>query len=209
MKTNKEIITEIIEDLEYNDEITWLTKLSKVNKEKLISCWSIYRENPEYKFYGYTTSDGLYGAYKKLFKISKANIGESWKSYILRLYGYKYCYKCINLLGLDKFSKDQSKVSQLKAECKECYSKNIKSKLGKRKEAAKSAKYRASKLQRTPVWSNLEEIKEIYKNCPEGYHVDHEIPLQGELVSGLHIPENLQYLTATENLSKGNRFKIG
>ena len=73
---------------------------------------------------------------------------------------------------------------------------------------ARSALRRASKLQRTPEWVNLEEIKKIYKKCPIGYHVDHIIPLQGELVSGLHIAENLQYLTAQDNLAKSNKFEV-
>lgn len=65
-----------------------------------------------------------------------------------------------------------------------------------------------AKLQRTPVWADLNKIKEIYANCPPGYEVDHIIPLQGELVSGLHVPNNLQYLTKSENCSKGNRYEI-
>ena len=73
---------------------------------------------------------------------------------------------------------------------------------------AKAAKRKAAKLQRTPSWSDLEAIKEIYTQCPEGYHVDHIIPLQGALVSGLHIPENLQCIPAKENLSKNNKFKV-
>ena len=72
---------------------------------------------------------------------------------------------------------------------------------------ANTAKYRASKLQRTPAWANFNEIAEFYKNCPQGYHVDHIIPLQGKLVSGLHVLSNLQYLTAEENLRKSNKFQ--
>ena len=67
-----------------------------------------------------------------------------------------------------------------------------------------SSKRRADKIRATPSWANLEKIKEIYKNCPKGYHVDHIIPLRSEYVCGLHVENNLQYLTATENLQKSN-----
>jgi len=73
---------------------------------------------------------------------------------------------------------------------------------------ARAAKRRAAKLQRTPSWANLDKIKEIYRTCPEGYHVDHIVPLQGELVSGLHVENNLQHLPASENLAKGNTFIV-
>lgn len=72
------------------------------------------------------------------------------------------------------------------------------------------AKRRALKKLAMPKWltdEQVSKIKEIYKNCPDGFHVDHIIPLQGKIVCGLHVPENLQYLTKKENLSKGNKFE--
>lgn len=75
---------------------------------------------------------------------------------------------------------------------------------------AQTAKRRAAKLDRTPHWltdGQLEEIQDFYtatemfkQYTGEAYHVDHIIPLQGELVSGLHVPWNLQILP--ENLTK-------
>lgn len=71
---------------------------------------------------------------------------------------------------------------------------------------ALNAKRYIGKIKRTPKWAELDAIKEIYIACPPDCHVDHIIPLQGELVSGLHVLGNLQYLPIKENLSKGNKF---
>lgn len=68
-------------------------------------------------------------------------------------------------------------------------------------------KREAAKLKRIPLWADLKAIKEFYKNCPVGYEVDHIIPLQGKNVSGLHILENLQYLTKSENRKKWNKYE--
>jgi hypothetical protein len=57
---------------------------------------------------------------------------------------------------------------------------------------AKVRNYQARKRQAMPVWANLEEIYRIYEGCPEGYEVDHIIPIQGKNVCGLHVPANLQ-----------------
>ena len=52
------------------------------------------------------------------------------------------------------------------------------------------------------------EIDGMYMFCQifKGFEVDHKIPLNGQNVSGLHVPENLQVLSRRENRSKGNRF---
>jgi 5-methylcytosine-specific restriction endonuclease McrA len=61
-------------------------------------------------------------------------------------------------------------------------------------------------LQQTPPWSNLESIRQFYSECPEGLVVDHVVPLRGKEVSGLHVVQNLQYLTRVENARKYNKF---
>jgi hypothetical protein len=66
----------------------------------------------------------------------------------------------------------------------------------------------AAKLQRTPKWLSEQDklkIKQLIENTPEGYDLDHIVPLQGKNVSGLNVPWNMQYLPSKENRSKGNR----
>jgi len=58
----------------------------------------------------------------------------------------------------------------------------------------------------TPKWVGAEErklIRNFYSSTPSGKQVDHEIPLQGRNVCGLHVLSNLQYLTPAENRAKG------
>lgn len=67
--------------------------------------------------------------------------------------------------------------------------------------------YRKDMLQRIPPWADIKAIIEFYKNCPEGYEVDHIHPLRGKFISGLHVIDNLQYLPKDENRSKSNKFE--
>ena len=74
--------------------------------------------------------------------------------------------------------------------------------------AAENAKRKAAKLGATPPWSETKEIVQFYKNRPFGMEIDHIIPLRGDKygVCGLHVIDNLQYLTPEENRRKGNKF---
>lgn len=67
----------------------------------------------------------------------------------------------------------------------------------------------------TPKWLTQEQRMEIrlkYRLAIEmsratgvRYAVDHEIPLIGESVCGLHVPWNLRVITQEENLAKSNK----
>jgi len=83
------------------------------------------------------------------------------------------------------------------------------------KGAALRAKYRAAKLQATPKWLNdrdfwlIEQFYEWSEYLDGPHHVDHIVPLRGKDVCGLHVPWNLQVLTAEENMKKSNKFEGG
>ena len=62
--------------------------------------------------------------------------------------------------------------------------------------------YRARKRNAIPDNADLDLIRKIYQFVPEGYQVDHRIPLAN---GGLHHQDNLQYLPASENARKGKR----
>jgi hypothetical protein len=93
------------------------------------------------------------------------------------------------------------------------------SKIYRQKTPEKQAEYvrrrQASKLQRTPAWLTEDDIwvmREAYKLAKLrtemfdfSWHVDHVLPLQGETVSGLHVPANLQVIPGLDNLKKHNK----
>lgn len=80
-----------------------------------------------------------------------------------------------------------------------------------------AAKRRSDIENRTPKWLTeidfetmvniYAEAKRITEETGEQHHVDHIIPLRGKKVSGLNVPQNLQILSATDNLKKTNKYE--
>ena len=81
-----------------------------------------------------------------------------------------------------------------------------------------NAKRKAAQLKRTPAWLTPDDhwmIEQTYelaavrtKMFGFTWHVDHIIPLQGKLVSGLHTPHNLQVIPGIDNVRKSNNFGL-
>lgn len=64
--------------------------------------------------------------------------------------------------------------------------------------------YRLKKIHRIPPWVVFEDVLPMYEAAARAkyFAVDHIVPLNGKLVSGLHVPWNLQLLTKSENSTK-------
>ena len=132
------------------------------------------------------------------------------------------CIECVKVYKLQK-SKVQKKYGKSikgKKSRKKCYEKHsvkvrLKQNQYKQKNKhimiANMARRRAHKKKASVFLTEDEKlkVKEIYKECIRisndtgiEHHVDHIIPITK---GGLHHPDNLQILTAKENLSKGNK----
>lgn len=77
---------------------------------------------------------------------------------------------------------------------------------------ASNARRRAAKIQASPTWADQESVIGMYQlallfnSTGINLHVDHIVPLNSDLVCGLHCESNLQLLPASDNISKGNRW---
>ena len=144
----------------------------------------------------------------------------------------KLCNGCKIPKKIDQFSKSQATRDGLQASCKSCQSlyASERRKNKPEQEKARHCRYRknnagkinframkrhSAKLLRTPKWLTPEQLfavefmylcsKEFTKQTGVEYHVDHIVPLQGENVSGLHVPWNLRCITAEANRKKSNK----
>lgn len=81
---------------------------------------------------------------------------------------------------------------------------------------SRNANRRALRQKAEPKWltkDQKQDCKAMYTLasklevlCGIKYHVDHIVPLNSDVVCGLHVPWNLQVLAAPLNLSKSNKF---
>lgn len=149
------------------------------------------------------------------------------------LYGvHQWCKNCFSSYNKNRYeqNKDQIKNNALNyykenKEKRQQYKKDNAEKINKYSRdyykknpvvyKIQAVKRRANMLHATPVWLNEDQhknIKSIYNLCKEKeietglkWHVDHIVPLLGSNVCGLHVPWNLQVITAKQNLTKGNK----
>jgi hypothetical protein len=142
---------------------------------------------------------------------------QTWLAYILLSIDMKLCSSCKKIKILDSFSPD--KLKGWHTMCKPClheygsaryfdnkdqhreWHKNWRAN-NPGKVKAIGAKRRARKSGAISSDSDLELIAKIYSQCPEGYHVDHIIPLSK---NGSHHQDNLCYLKRADNLHKKDK----
>lgn len=117
----------------------------------------------------------------------------------------RQCKQCRNQKNNLWVKKNPDKVKKVPREIQNAYVQKWR-RANLAYDAARSQMYRATKLNQMPSWADAESIFQFYDNCPKGFHVDHIVPLRGKTVRGLHVLNNLQYLPAKENISKGNRY---
>lgn len=132
--------------------------------------------------------------------VQEAAISRYYKNPGVRLYNKEYCRKrYATPEGRQVFKLASARYSRENAA----------------KVAALAMKRHTAKLLRQPKWADLHKIEAFYIEAAKlteltgiRYEVDHIIPLQGLRVSGLHVHNNLQILSKSENSSKGNKFDM-
>lgn len=133
---------------------------------------------------------------------------------------HAYCRSCQNAINRERYADDPEYKARKRANKRRWRSENLdharsESRRWMTENSDRAnmhhANRKAAKLQATPAWANKEKTAEFYfaadfLSIVTGiwHHVDHQVPLQSDLVCGLHCEANLQVLTATENLSKNN-----
>ena len=132
-----------------------------------------------------------------------------------------HCKKCCSKDNCDRSAKKRGpKKPKLTAEQRRESNRLASAKYNaqpsrKAKQAGYEAKRRAKKLKATPEWLteyqweainiHYEVARSMSTTTDQEFEVDHIVPLKGKLVSGLHVPWNLQIMSAEGNRKKTNK----
>ena len=147
----------------------------------------------------------------------------------------KYCRKCDSFKSRDSFylrSGEAGRRGYVHSSCKACHIARVAEldyrgrhprrsvlcarkyqRNNREKVCAAVAKREADKKLRTPIWADKQAIEAVYEESRRlqettgvKHEVDHIIPLNSKLVSGLHVQGNLRAIPAKDNLLKRNFF---
>ena len=184
------------------------------------ACWRVYRQTPQRKAYWKVyRQTPQYKAYWKVYRQipqhkERHNVFQRtyYKTPQCKAY-YKAYYKVYGQTPEYKAKKKlYSQTPQYKARRQTPQYKAFQNSWHKDHQDLWNAaykKYVCDKENQTPPWADLEAIKKFYtraarltKKTGVQYDVDHKIPLHGKNVSGLHVENNLQVITHTENMRK-------
>lgn len=107
-------------------------------------------------------------------------------------------YEEVRINLRDKKLKWQKENPHLRRQCINNYAKTEKGAYACSKRNAKRQSFFNAACEDLE-WEEKKLIGKFYRNCPDGYEVDHIIPLSK---GGKHCLSNLQYLTKEENRKK-------
>lgn len=121
--------------------------------------------------------------------------------------------KSCGCLIVDLLSKGYTPEQKVELHRQRCIESNRKNRA---RVKANKIRYEARLQRSTPGWLTSEDwsyMNALYdhavfltKQTGIKHQVDHIIPLNGKMVTGLHVPANLQILTQAENVAKSNRY---
>ncbi len=149
-------------------------------------------------------------------RLSSSNWRSNNPSYAADHYRKNADKKKSQSVAWQKRNPDRVKISRDRSAEKNRASIRLRDSLRKKKFpekfSAQNAARKAIKIRAMPKWANRFFISEAYhlaalrtKMFGYPWHVDHIVPLQSQLVCGLHVEHNLRVIPGRENIIKGNR----